>query len=106
MEKLLISSEGASRIVGPLVKALFSARVTIHASPEVLALIPADLAAANGDLIKKATPESFETEYLDLSCSVMLVSSLEEGISHINKYGSHHTGISLLTTRLIRRHND
>lgn len=38
-----------------------------------------------------ATEEDFATEYLDYILSVKIVNDMEEAISHINKYGSHHT---------------
>lgn len=38
-----------------------------------------------------ATEEDWRTEYNDLILSVRIVDSLDEGIDHINKYGSHHT---------------
>lgn len=41
--------------------------------------------------MKEATEDDWSTEYNDLILSVKLVSSLDEAIAHINKYGSHHT---------------
>jgi glutamate-5-semialdehyde dehydrogenase len=38
-----------------------------------------------------ATEEDWSTEYLDLILSIKIVGSLEEAVSHINQYGSHHT---------------
>lgn len=38
-----------------------------------------------------ATEEDWRTEYNDLILSIKVVESLDEGIDHINKYGSHHT---------------
>jgi glutamate-5-semialdehyde dehydrogenase len=43
------------------------------------------------DEIQKATEEDWFTEYLDLIISVKVVERMEEAISHINYYGSHHT---------------
>lgn len=41
--------------------------------------------------MKEATEDDWSTEYNDLVLSIKLVSSLDEAIAHINKYGSHHT---------------
>ena len=38
-----------------------------------------------------ATEEDYKTEYLDYILTVKLVDSIDEAISHINRYGSHHT---------------
>jgi len=41
--------------------------------------------------IIRATEEDWKTEYNDLILSIKIVDSINEGIEHINKYGSHHT---------------
>lgn len=38
-----------------------------------------------------ATDADYETEYLDYILTVKIVDSMDEAISHINHYGSHHT---------------
>ncbi len=38
-----------------------------------------------------ATEDDWRTEYNDLILSIRIVDSLDDGIDHINKYGSHHT---------------
>ena len=43
-----------------------------------------------------ATPEDWDTEYLDALLSVRVVGGLEEAIAHINHHGSQHTD-SILT---------
>ena len=43
--------------------------------------------------ITPATEEDWSTEYLDLILSIKIVGSLEEAVSHINQYGSHHTDV-------------
>ncbi len=40
---------------------------------------------------KPATEEDWSTEYLDYIMSAKVVSSLEEAIGHINKYGTGHS---------------
>ena len=47
----------------------------------------------------KATEEDYATEYLGPILSIKVVSSLDEAIRHINKYGSHHTD-TIITDRL------
>ncbi len=46
---------------------------------------------ADEPLVKKATEEDWGTEYLDYVMSVKIVDSLEEAISHINKYNTSHS---------------
>lgn len=40
---------------------------------------------------EEATEDDWSEEYLDLILAVRLVGSVEEAISHINRYGSHHS---------------
>lgn len=48
---------------------------------------------AVGEIIacEMATLEDFRTEYSDYIVTVHIVTSLEEAVNHINRYGSHHT---------------
>jgi glutamate-5-semialdehyde dehydrogenase len=41
--------------------------------------------------VKPVTEEDHTTEYLDLILRIKVVASLDEAISHIERYGSHHT---------------
>ncbi|HIH76823.1 MAG TPA: glutamate-5-semialdehyde dehydrogenase [Methanomassiliicoccales archaeon] len=41
--------------------------------------------------MKEASEEDWSTEYNDLVLSVKIVSTLEEAVQHINRYGSHHS---------------
>jgi len=41
--------------------------------------------------IKEATEEDWRTEYLDLILAVRVVSSFDEAVDHIAKYGSSHS---------------
>ena len=43
------------------------------------------------DLLEKATPESFGTEYLSYKMAIKTASSSDEALSHIEKYGSKHS---------------
>ncbi len=41
--------------------------------------------------VEAATEQDWQTEYLDLKVSIRVVDSVDEAISHINQFGSHHT---------------
>ncbi len=45
--------------------------------------------------VKKATEEDWVTEYNDLVLSIKIVDSVQDSVSHINRYGSHHTDVIL-----------
>jgi gamma-glutamyl phosphate reductase len=44
-------------------------------------------------MIKKAQIEDFSTEYLDYILSIKTVSSIDEAITHINQYSTHHSEV-------------
>ena len=49
------------------------------------------LAGDIGDSLAEATEEDWSTEYHALILSVKVVDSVEEGIEHMNRYGTGHS---------------
>lgn len=80
-ETLLVNRNVAREFLPAAARALEEAGVKIRGTEEVSRLISCDV----------MTEEEFHTEYLDMVLSVKLVDNLEEAVSHINDYGSHHT---------------
>ena len=83
-ETLLVHEEVAASLLPELIAALGSAGVEVRACPRTLEL------AATHELVP-ATEDDWATGYSDLIISVKTVSSFEEAVSHIERYGSHHT---------------
>ena len=81
-ESLLIHSSVAEKMIPLIGNALKEKNVEIRGDEKVCSLL---------DYAIPATDEDYYTEYLDLIISVKVVSSLEEAISHINRYGSKHS---------------
>lgn len=81
VETLLVNRAVATEFLPILSAACKDAGITIRGTQEVADIISCEV----------MTEEEFHTEYLDLIVSVKLVDSVEEAISHINYYGSHHT---------------
>lgn len=82
LETLLIHAERATEILPLLAEALLPHQVELRACARALPLLPHALAA---------TDEDWSSEYLAPILSIKVVDSIEEAISHINHYGSHHT---------------
>jgi glutamate-5-semialdehyde dehydrogenase len=80
-ETLLVHKEIAAELLPALNEKFKEKQVEVRGTQEVQ-----DIIACN-----PATEEDFETEYLDLIISIKLVDDMETAITHINKYGSHHT---------------
>ncbi len=82
METLLVHEKAAKKVLPELKLEYDNAKVELKGCDKTCSLLPG---------IKKATDEDWSTEYLDLVLSIKIVSSLNEAITHINKYGSHHS---------------
>lgn len=82
METLLVHEEIAPSFLPGLAEALGKAGVTLRGCEKTRKIL--------GD-IEAATEEDWYAEYLDLSLAVKIVSSIDEAIAHIEKYGSLHT---------------
>lgn len=81
VETLLVNRTVAKEFLPMLANTCKEAGITVRGTQEVADIISCEV----------MTEEEFHTEYLDLIVSVKLVDNVEEAISHINFYGSHHT---------------
>lgn len=81
-ETLLVHENAAPTLLPLLGLALGVAGVELRACPRAIHYLPGAVAAQE---------EDWSTEYLDLILAVKVVDSLDEAITHINTYGSHHT---------------
>jgi len=81
VESLLVHKTVSAKLLPHLKLALDAKMVTIRGCEETRKIIDCE-AASEAD---------FGKEYLDYILSVKVVDSLEDAISHINKFGSHHT---------------
>lgn len=81
-ESVLIHKDISDSLIQELLAALKQYQVKIHADSRICDL--------DADCIP-ATEEDYGREYLDLEISIKTISSLEEAISHINTYSTHHS---------------
>ena len=84
IETLLVHEKSAKKFLPKMGKMYKEAGVEMRCCEESYEILK-DLK------VKKAKAKDWSTEYNDLIISIKVVSSLEEAVSHINKYGSHHT---------------
>ncbi len=80
IETLLIHKD--YKYTKDLIEALKKEGVVIKGDKHIKELFPE---------VEEATEEDWKTEYLDLILSVKVVDNIEEAITHIEKYGSHHS---------------
>ena len=81
VETLLVHRAVAPSLLPPLAAACAEAGVTLRGDADTQAIIDCD----------PATDGDWATEYLDLILSIKIVDDIDEAITHINRYGSHHT---------------
>ncbi len=82
METMLVHEAVAEAFLPEMCEEFRDAGVEIRGCPKTLALVP---------WAKPATEEDWEAEYLDLILAVRVVSTFDEALAHIARYGSNHT---------------
>ncbi|MCC4348107.1 glutamate-5-semialdehyde dehydrogenase [Limosilactobacillus reuteri] len=91
-EKLLIHRDIAAEFLPVIAKALMEHGVQLRGDEMACQLI---------STIRPVTEEDWETEYNDLIMAVKIVDSLDDAISHINHYSTHHSE-SIITNNITR----
>jgi glutamate-5-semialdehyde dehydrogenase len=86
-ETLLVHEAAAAEFVPRVAATLSAAGIRLRADRRALALA----APVAGALAEEASEEDWETEYLGPTLAVGLVSSVDEAIEHIGRYGSGHS---------------
>lgn len=82
LETLLVHEGIAESFLPQAYAALTQAHVTLRGCERTCAILPR---------IDPATPEDWDTEYLDLILAVRVVRDMEEAMAHIAAHGSNHT---------------
>jgi len=82
IEGLLIHAEAARSFVPRMAAALDAAGVELRGCARTCALAPS---------AKRATPEDFDTEFLDLILAAKVVDTFDEALSFLAQHGSNHT---------------
>ena len=82
METLLVQKDMAEQNLSQIVAPMLEGGVELRGCPRACALLPG---------IKEATEEDWATEYDDYILAIKVVDTLDEAISHINRYGTRHS---------------
>jgi len=82
METLLIHQSQAESFLPKMAKRFIGAKVELRGCPQTCRILTE---------AQNATPEDWPMEYLDLILAIKVVSTMDEAIEHIAKYGSAHT---------------
>lgn len=84
LETLLVHRETAAEFLPKVAAALRAKNVELRGCEKTRGILTDAILADEDD---------WSTEYLDLILSIKIVDSLEDAVSHINQYGSHHTDV-------------
>jgi glutamate-5-semialdehyde dehydrogenase len=82
LETMLVDENIAHQFLPPLVERFKNAQVKIKGCERTRQIAPE---------VESLTEDDFYNEYLDLTINVKVVAHMDEAITHIEKYGSHHT---------------
>lgn len=82
LETLLIHKDKLNEILPELVDKLEEKNVELRGDKRVLEIV---------NIMKEATEEDWDIEYLDLILSIKTVDSLDEAINHINEHSTKHS---------------
>lgn len=83
METLLVDRQVASEFLPRIAELYAEKQVELRGCQEVQHIL--------GSSVKTATEEDWYEEYLGPVLAIKIVDGVDQAISHINKYGSHHT---------------
>jgi len=83
-ETLLVHEKIAAQFLPEMIRRFQAAGVEVRGCERVRALV-------GTSFVKAATELDWATEYSDMTISVKIVSSFDEAVSHIDRYGSKHT---------------
>ena len=83
METLLVDAAVATNLLPRVGDALRDKKVELRADKRAAAIFGADA--------KPATEEDWDTEFLDLICTVRVVDGVDGALEHISRHGSGHT---------------
>jgi glutamate-5-semialdehyde dehydrogenase len=87
VETVLVHRTVAKQFLPQVASRLKASGVTIHGCPTTLALVPDAVAA---------TEDDWAMEYLSLEVAIRVVDDIDDAMSHIRRYSTHHTE-SILT---------
>jgi len=82
METLLVHEKAAPEFLPAVAAELMKSGVELRGCPKTVRLVPQ---------ARPASDDDWGTEYLDLILAVRVVSSMDEAMEHIRRYGSLHT---------------
>lgn len=86
-ETVLVHQDAVERVLPAIGAALAKAGVEARCDDQALAV----LRNVPQLTVKPATPEDYDTEFLELIIAVKVVQNVDEAILHINEHGSGHT---------------
>ncbi|CCX16208.1 Aldehyde/histidinol dehydrogenase [Pyronema domesticum] len=99
-ETLLVHQDAATTLLPKIASALLEAGVSLRCdSVSKAALQGSDLDSAKKLILQDSTEEDYNTEFLELTVAVKVVSGLDEAVEHINQHGSGHTDAILTESK-------
>ncbi|KAF8245223.1 gamma-glutamyl phosphate reductase [Wilcoxina mikolae CBS 423.85] len=100
VETLLVHEVAATTVLPKIASALLEAGVSLRCDAVSKAALEAStLDPAKKVILQDSTDQDYDTEFLELTVAVKVVSGLDEAILHINAHGSGHTDAILTESK-------
>jgi len=96
LETLLIHESHLTTLWPQLADSLLRSNITLHLDPTTYSSLSST--TLSNPLVRRAGPEAFDTEHLDLELSVKSVPDVRRAVEHINVHSSHHTDTILTSS--------
>ncbi|EST05768.1 Aldehyde dehydrogenase [Kalmanozyma brasiliensis GHG001] len=100
LETLLVHESllGKADFWPPLAQTLLEAGIELRLDEASLSALPQKLTSRFEEKVKRAQPQDFHTEFLDLTLAIASIASLDAAIKHITTHSSGHTDLILTST--------
>jgi glutamate-5-semialdehyde dehydrogenase len=99
VETLLVDNAALKSAFPVVAKALIDNGVQIRCDEASKAQLDASLSETEKQKVVSATPEDYNTEFLDLIIAVKVIDNVNEAVDHINTHSSHHTDVILTSSK-------
>lgn len=100
VETLLINQSVTTTLLPKIAAALLQAGVSLRCDAlSKAALQSSSLDPVHKTILQDATPEDYDTEFLELTLAVKVVNGLDEAVAHIGEHSSGHTDCILTESK-------
>lgn len=99
IEGIVVHKSVAQKFL-PMLEKTFNGRVKLHADEISYTILKNVVSTGSTTTLIPATPEDFDTEYLDYECCIKVVDNIDEAINFINQHNTKHSESIITESRI------